>query len=209
MATIQGLMAQLYQVLIGQPVLAILATWGVIDILRRVFTMCKWLACIHCRKPKIVFGEIFWAPRQDVSSYEYYIPVANARLKGWYRRNCIRDDAIECQIKVRFTVEDKQFVEANWWSDGLKIGKILKPDSLNEIFPLVTVEIKEIGKLKISLAGTSASTMDAVPPKTIPSNTDIIADVSVISEGKEIGKGEWCILVEDTNIDPVKIKRIK
>lgn len=208
MTTIQDLVAQMYQVLIGQIVLAVLAGWGLINILGQVSKMFKWLACLHYRKPKIIFLEYYWTKGEDISTlYEYHIPVINSELKGWSRRNCNRDDAIACQIKVRFTIADKPFGEANWWSDRLIVGKTLKPDLNSEMFPLVILKREQDGKPIISLAGTSKATSGCVPPDEIPFDTDIIADVLVISEGKRIAQSKWIIHITSNIIDPISIKR--
>ena len=171
--------------------------------------MFKWLACLHYRKPKIIFGDVYWTIGEEASTYEYFIPVKNMELKGWSRRNCNRDDAKECQVKVKFMRENKPFGEANWWSNRLTAGKTLKPGSKSELFCLVTLKRKQDDKPIISLAGTSRATSGSIPPYKIPFGTDIIANVSIMSEGKEIALSKWRICISSNILAPVNIERVK
>jgi len=187
MATIQGLMAQLYQVLIGQPILAILAAWGLIDIVRRALAMFRLLLCANCRKPRIkIEGEkgISLEPPGIV----WKISISNEELRNWRKYFC-RRDKISCWVEAGFIVKDEIPTLASnkeayaIWREDLPERVTLEPDSSAYEIELMSQVLGEVG-----------FHIKRLSPETLLAAEDVLAAVLVkTGSGKICAKATWAI----------------
>ena len=172
--------------------------------------MLRFLFCLSCRKPKIVFGE----PRVgagdnnddyvDDSVISWYIPIINERLTDFRKYICRRDEAENCIVEVNFTIYGKPFSNTTWW-DNPRSLKTLSPDSKHNEVSIVSMTSDG----EIHLAGTFTSTANLnIPPSIVPIKTDIMADMSIKSREKVLAKSKWCIVLTSDHFSPVIIERV-
>ena len=105
MGTIQDLIGQMYQVLVGHTVIAILALWGLVDIVRRVLAMFRLLLCASCRKPRIkIEGDRVLD--LEPTRFVWRLSIYNEELRDWRKYIC-RRDKVSCWVEASFIVEDE------------------------------------------------------------------------------------------------------
>ena len=156
-------------------------------------------------KPKVIFGDSY---TQGVSGQEqmlfWYIPVINLRRYGWLGNFFKRNEAIECRVKIEFTMDGKllyRWVEP--WEDS-PIGKTLPADSSHNDFPIVSLDWND----NISLPNSHLSTNSNTPPYKIPKQAHIIANIQVTSRKKCIASSQWSIDIDTPSLSPVILRRI-
>ncbi|MFC1999901.1 hypothetical protein ACFLXE_03985 [Chloroflexota bacterium] len=179
---------------------------GLLGILWKVYGMINCYRCRKYREPQIIFK-----PRLrdgfENRFLTWYIRVANKRLRGWQRNHCQRDEVVDCEVTVRFTIDGKLLAVENWWEDD---KRTLLPNSRYEEFPLVSLEKANEDKNIVTLEGIlGASTANPTPPLRIPLGVDVIADVSIKSESlKNTVTSKWCITIP-SDLDSFELPNVE
>lgn len=158
-------------------------------------------------KPKVIFGGVnIVAAEEEGQLLAWCIPVINLRRYGLLGYFFKRNEAIECRVKVKFSMGNKLLYNfAEHWADS-PIGRNLPADSSHHYIPLIS---KNSRGDNASLVGTPISTNSNIPPYKLPTSTQITADLEVISRKKVIARSRWLIDINLGSIDSIKVSRLR